>query len=77
MLSRQLKHFAGSMCYSVYGALWNLVSAKPKAPEEIKTVLIINLLRIGDTVVTLPTLKALRLLYPEAKITLVVRKMMD
>jgi len=75
MLLRQLKQQCGSWVYGIGGALWRMCQTTPKEPKEIKTILILNLLRIGDTVVTLPTLEALRQLYPDAKITLVVRSL--
>jgi ADP-heptose:LPS heptosyltransferase len=72
---RQVKQQCGSLVYAVGGALWRALNPNPPEPTEVKELLIINLLRIGDTVVTLPTLEALRKLYPDAKISLVVRSL--
>jgi len=74
---RQVKRRLGSLFFSGYGSLWRSLNPAVKKSEEIKEVLVINLLRIGDTIVTLPTLDALRDLYPKARLTVVVQELVS
>lgn len=45
-------------------------------PAEVRTIACLMLGEIGDVLVTTPTLAALRVLYPSAKITVIVRREM-
>jgi len=51
-----------------------LVKAKKKFPERIARILLIQLGDLGDVVLTLPVIRALRDHYPESRLALAVRE---
>src|SRR3989344_2462905 len=58
--------------YTIY-LLLNPFKFKRK-PQNIRKILVVELLKIGDLIVTTPSLKALKEKYPQAKIHLMVQK---
>lgn len=80
MISRKLKILDKSLgtviCYILGSMIWLIrrliKSTSFSKPSDISNVLIIKTVAIGDLVVALPTIKAIRELYPNAKIGLLV-----
>jgi len=70
----------GGAFFSTLGAAYRLVTwssrpngIRPVDAAALKSVLVVNLLRIGDSVVALPAIHALRAAAPEARITAFVQ----
>jgi heptosyltransferase-2 len=51
----------------------NRKAGAPRAPEDVKRILVVELWNIGDVVLTMPFLGQLRVLFPTARISLLAR----
>ncbi|MGE4159765.1 MAG: glycosyltransferase family 9 protein [Planctomycetota bacterium] len=74
---RRFKRWAGSLAFRIGGGLWRITHPARPAQGDPRSILVVNLLRIGDTVVTFPALESLRRRFPSARITLVVRTLVE
>jgi len=79
---RRLKRALGGRALGVAEAAYNVVTRFAPTPtpapideEHIRNILIIDLLRIGDTVVATPAIHAVRDTFPKAHLTVMARSM--
>jgi len=73
---RRLKRDAGRWLFRAMGRVYRRMASGEPPPlrsEAIRRVVIVNLLRIGDTVVATPAIHAIRDAFPRAHLTLVVQ----
>lgn len=70
-----LKHLARDIYLAARGAILGLVpGARPPVDIEAGSILFIRIDRIGDIIMSLPTIEAFRNIYPAAKISVMVKK---
>lgn len=73
-----IKYFIKRCYFAARGIAISLFIHSRKAPladtGKIRSILIIRIDRIGDVIVSLPTVKAISTIFPDAKITMLVNK---